>query len=116
METKKIPGRPQKLDKGYQLQIKRMLASDPFISAPDISAELLRSSNIKVTPETVRKTIIKLGYRSRVPRKKPLVNLVNRKKRLAFAYEYQNASSEFWENVIFSDESKFNIFGSDGRM
>ncbi|CAH2108158.1 unnamed protein product [Euphydryas editha] len=48
-------------------------------------------------------------------RKKFFVNKVNREKRLEFAKTYQNKDREFWNKVIFSDESKFNIFGSDGR-
>ncbi|GFV57606.1 transposable element Tc1 transposase [Trichonephila clavipes] len=47
--------------------------------------------------------------------KKPLITERNRLKRLEFAKEYINKPIDFWKNVIFSDESKFNIFKSDGR-
>ncbi|GFU13942.1 transposable element Tcb2 transposase [Trichonephila clavipes] len=36
-------------------------------------------------------------------------------KRLKFAKEHILKPQQFWNEVIFSDESKFNIFGSDGR-
>lgn len=36
-------------------------------------------------------------------------------KSIAFAKECQNSDYKFWNNVIFSDESKFNINESDGR-
>ncbi|GFS60845.1 transposable element Tcb1 transposase [Trichonephila clavipes] len=36
--------------------------------------------------------------------------------RLDFAKSHVNLSDEFWNTVIFPDESKFNIFGSDGRQ
>ena len=37
---------------------------------------------------------------------------MNRKKRVQFV----SKDSEFWNKVIFSDESKFNIFQNDGRI
>jgi len=37
------------------------------------------------------------------------------KKRLEFAKQHLNKSQEYWNTVLFSDESKFNIFNSDGR-
>ncbi|GFU90131.1 transposable element Tcb1 transposase [Trichonephila clavipes] len=39
----------------------------------------------------------------------------NRVKRLKFAKKHILKPQQFWNEVIFSDESKFNIFGSDGR-
>ncbi|GFV91239.1 transposable element Tcb1 transposase [Trichonephila clavipes] len=51
----------------------------------------------------------------RSPREKPLITEQNRLKRLEFAKEYINKLIDFSKNVIFSDESKFNIFKSDGR-
>ena len=37
-------------------------------------------------------------------------------KRIKYALEYKNKSIDFWENVLFTDESKFNIFGYDGKQ
>jgi hypothetical protein len=41
---------------------------------------------------------------------------VNRKKRLAWAREYILKPTEYWHDVLFADESKFNVSGSDGRQ
>ena len=68
-----------------------------------------------MNPETVRKHIRKAGYNGRVARKKPYISEQNRKRRLEFAREHIKYDADWWRNVIFADESKFNIFGSDGR-
>ncbi|GFV45635.1 transposable element Tcb1 transposase [Trichonephila clavipes] len=68
-----------------------------------------------VSAETVRNVIRHAGYSSRVARKKPFIILQNQKKRLEFAKTHQLKTDNSWKKVIFSDESKFNIFGSDGR-
>ena len=47
-------------------------------------------------------------------RKKPFVNRKNRGARLAFAKEHENKGKEFWDHVIWSDETKINMFGPDG--
>ena len=116
VDNKPKSGRPAILTDADRLQIKRMIAKDPFLSAPKISAKLLQFNQKEVHPQTVRKSVIDAGFKSRTPRRKSLVNEVNRRKRLNFARQYHNASLEFWRNVIFSDESKYNIFGSDGRL
>ncbi|GFW76583.1 transposable element Tcb1 transposase [Trichonephila clavipes] len=66
-----------------------------------------------VCSETVRNVIRHAGYSSRVARKKPFISLQNQKKRLEFAKNHQLKTDNFWKKVIFSDESKFNVFGSD---
>ncbi|GFV47671.1 transposable element Tc1 transposase [Trichonephila clavipes] len=65
--------------------------------------------------EAVRRVLRKAGYNGRVARKKPFIGMRNRVKRLKFAKEHILKPQQFWNEVIFSDESKFNIFGSDGR-
>ncbi|GFX84245.1 transposable element Tc1 transposase [Trichonephila clavipes] len=47
--------------------------------------------------------------------KKPHISAVDRQKRLDFANEHVNKPKQFWEKVLFSDESKFCIFGIKGR-
>lgn len=58
----------------------------------------------------------KAGYYGRSARKKPYISSVNRKKRLDFAQKHIDKPLSFWETILFSDKSKFNIHGSDGRV
>lgn len=62
----------------------------------------------KVHAQTIRR-ILKNG---RTPRRKPMISGKNRKKRLQFVKTFINKISEYWGNVIFSDETKIELFGS----
>ncbi|GFS54798.1 transposable element Tcb2 transposase [Trichonephila clavipes] len=88
---------------------------DPKISAPKIAASTSNTLGRSVSAETVRRVLRKAGYNGRVARKKPLIGKRNRVKRLKFTKEHILKPQQFWNEVIFSDKSKFNIFGSDGR-
>ncbi|GFX25987.1 transposable element Tcb1 transposase [Trichonephila clavipes] len=85
------------------------------ISCSKIAASTSNTLGRSVSAETVRRVLRKAGYNGRVARKKPLIGKKNRVKRLKFAKEHILKPQQFWNEVIFSDESKFNIFGSDGR-
>jgi hypothetical protein len=69
-----------------------------------------------VSAQTVRRAIKGDGFNGRIARKKPYISKVNRGKRLIFANQYILRDQRFWNNVLFTDESKFNLFGSDGRV
>ena len=45
-----------------------------------------------------------------------LVSAKNRRQRLEFVKRYINKDYSFWKNVIFTDESKINLFGNDGKI
>ena len=69
----------------------------------------------KVSVSTVRRSLNDSGLYGRVARRKPLLNDKHRRKRLDFAKRYQSWTSEDWKKVIFSDESRFQLFYSNGR-
>ena len=46
---------------------------------------------------------------------KLLLSAVHHKKCLAFALKYQNWTVEDWKRVIWSDKTKINRIGSDGK-
>ena len=108
-------GRPSKLSERDERFIVRKIKKNPFESSSNIASELNESYGQNVTARTVRNKIRKSGFRSRVARKKPFINKRNQKKRIEFAKTYRSMPNSFWNKVIFSDESKFNIFGSDGK-
>lgn len=50
----------------------------------------------------------------RRPAKKPLISLKNRKARIKFAKDHLHWTAKEWSKILFSDESKFLLFGTDG--
>jgi DDE superfamily endonuclease len=56
-----------------------------------------------------------VGMKAVVKRKKPLLTKRHRKERLDFAISHQHWTIEDWKKVVWSDETKINRFGSDGR-
>ncbi len=114
IESCKQSGRPQKLTKRDETVIVRAVKKNPKVSAPKLITMLSTDHGKTVHPRTVNHVIQRSGLKSRVAQKKPYISKVNRKKRLAFATKWLDASETWWNSVIFTDESKYNIFGSDG--
>ncbi|GFU98003.1 transposable element Tc1 transposase [Trichonephila clavipes] len=108
-------GRKKIMNSITERRVIHQVKIDPKISAPKIAASTSNTLGRSVSAETVRRVLRKAGYNGRVARKKPLIDKRNRVKRLKFAKEHILKPQQFWNEVIFSDESKFNIFGSDGR-
>ena len=77
---------------------------------------LKRQLNLNVCDSTLRNFLRKTGYHGRVARRKYYVIERNRKKRLEFAKQHLNDGMDIWNRVIFTGESKFNIYRSDGRV
>ncbi len=56
---------------------------------------------------TTHRTLKQMGYNSRRSHRVPLLSAKNRKRRLQFAQAHQNWTIENWNNVVWSDESRF---------
>ncbi|GFW02790.1 transposable element Tc1 transposase [Trichonephila clavipes] len=115
IENKNGRGRKSILSDVAKRKVLKDIKIDPKLSVVKLAAETSRIMGRSVSAETVRNVIRHAGYSSRVVRKKPFISLQNQKKRLEFTKTHQLKTDNFWKKVTFSDESKFNIFGSDGR-
>jgi transposase len=80
------------------------------------AAELQREYFPEVHPDTVRRTLRKLGLFAYVRRRVPFLNYRHRKACIQWARDHRAWRMVNWRRVIFSDESKYKIFGSDGRQ
>ena len=65
---------------------------------------------------TVRRRLDEAGLSGRVARKKPLLTKRHKQVRLAWAKERNNWTLHEWQSIIWSDESKFYLFGNDGKV
>lgn len=115
IKNKPRSGRPKLLSDNTKRYIVRKIKANPKLSAPKIVDELSLNLSVNVSNSTVRNVLRENNYHGRTARRKPLISEINRKKRQEFARMHKNKDATFWNRVLFSDESKFNIFGSDGR-
>lgn len=115
-ENKHRSGTPSKLSDREKRNIIRIVTDEPRTNAVNIAKDLEKSKQMSIHPETIRNVLRANEFHSRIPRKKPFISEANMKKRLEFAKLHKSDDMSFWKNVIFSDESKYNIFGYDGKQ
>lgn len=114
--TNQIKGRGRKrlsTDAQDRMLVRACLRNRKATSA-QLKREWEESCGVKATSRTVRNRLVKNGLIARRPRKKPLLTKSMRKARLDWAKRHRHWSSNDWAKVIFSDESKFNLHGTDG--
>lgn len=78
-------------------QICRKEKQNPFSPVVKVAEEL---NNLK------EKTVNRAGMFGRFLRKKPMISEVNKQKRL----QYATCNESLWNDVLFTDESKFEIY------
>lgn len=102
-------GRPRVTSPQTDRLITRTVLSDRRLSASSVRKELLLSSGVTVSDQTVRNRLKEQGLNGRVSQKRVFVSPENQKKRLAYALQHANMSPEAWEDILFTDESSFNV-------
>lgn len=115
IDLKPMSGRKPRLNDQDKRWITRLIKKNPRLSGPKIASEVSIHCQKNVHPETIRRVLRTSGYNGRVARRKPFISDDNKLKRKTFAETYKHMDQTYWNNVLFVDESKFNIFGSDGR-
>ena len=81
-------GRPKKCEGRLARRLLRIELRDRFASIPAGTAELNNSSDVKVSRDTVRRTLKLMGLRRRVARRRPCLSAGQRRQRLAFSSDF----------------------------
>lgn len=87
-----------------------------LLTAPQLMSDLNSKRDQPVSLNTVKRRLRSAGLYGRVAAKKPLLRSVNKKKRLLWAKLHKNWSEKDWERVLWTDESKFQLFGQNRRV
>jgi transposase len=108
-------GRPQKLSPRNQRLALKILKKKQATTAEGVSRVLGEEHNINVSRKTIARAFNRHGFVSRIKKKKPKLTEKHKKARLDWAKKHESWTAEEWSQVVWSDESKFNVLNSDGK-
>ena len=115
VDDRKITGRPRATTRRQDRTIVRKSKSNRFKTAPQIRSEMRSQYSVGASVSTIQRRLREAGLYGCKARKKPRLTPAHKKARLAFACQHKDWTPEQWSRVVFSDESRFLLFRSDGR-
>jgi len=109
-------GRPSKLSPRDKQSIIRQISSGKLDNAVQATQFINSTISTPITPQTVRNMLKEAGLRSAMKKKIPMLKGTHRQQRLKFAQYHENWTLEDWKRVLWTDETKINRIGSDGKV
>ena len=103
-------GRKGKINERMQHRIVRMVDKRPQSTSTQVQA-VLQTLGVEVSARTIRRHLNEKKRYGRRPRRTPLLTKRHKKARLEFVKMYLSKPQSFWENVLWTDETKVQLFG-----
>jgi transposase len=119
MDTDKennLGGHPSKLSARDKTSILRQIQSGKLDTAVQATHFINSTLPHPVHPQTVRRALQESGLQSATKKKVPMLKKTHRQRRLEFAQQHENWTVDDWKRVLWSDETKINRIGSDGKV
>lgn len=85
------------------------------LNAVQVQQQLREVRQVAISEWTVRRRLHESNLTPRTPAIRPKLTPAHRQARLRFAREHQNWTLEQWGSVLFSDETRICLYGSDRR-
>ncbi|KAL0146781.1 hypothetical protein M9458_057913, partial [Cirrhinus mrigala] len=107
-------GRSMKSSACSVCQVQNLASKNRCMSAASIALEVAEVEGPLVSPQTIHCTLQQVGLHWHHLRRKLLLKLAYKKSRKQFAEDNLSKSMNYWNHVLWSDETKIILFGSDG--
>lgn len=108
-------GRPRKLSQKSVNKLVREANKCPRITLQELRNEVM-ATGVQVSAPTISRRLNEAGLRGCVARRTPLLTTRHKKARLEFAKQYVDEPITFWNNILWSDESKMELFGTKAKQ
>jgi transposase len=110
-----ISGRPRKLSPANIRYARHLITSGRVDTATEVAQIISDSLGHPVSAQTVRRALKQSGLKAVVKKKRPLLTKKHRRERMDWASAHQDWTVDDWKRVVWSDETKINRLGSDGK-
>uniref|UniRef100_A0A8C5DP94 Transposase n=1 Tax=Gouania willdenowi TaxID=441366 RepID=A0A8C5DP94_GOUWI len=108
-------GRPRKISERQRRRMVRTVTVNPQTSSKDQQHQLA-ADGVTVHRSTIQRTLHKEMLYGRVMRKKPFLCTRHKRGRLRYAKAHLDKPASFWNKVLWTDETKIELFGhNQGR-
>jgi hypothetical protein len=108
-------GRPKILNNRDECHLIQMVNKDHKDPIAQITAKMNDATLKDVSVKTIQRTLHSHGYYGRVGLRKPFISEKNHCKRLEWCVERLDWDTQ-WNWIIWSDESRFELTGSNRRQ
>ena len=88
---------------------------DQKLTAPLLKNIWKEDDNVMASLSTVKRRLIDAGLNGKISRRKPLLLPRHKQQSLQWAKDHRDWTEDMRKKVVWSDESKFNLFHNDGR-
>ena len=113
---RKRSGRPKATTQSEDKFLRVNSLRDRRLTGEQLQAQLNTGRSKEVSVSTVKRRLRAAGLTGRVAVRKLLLRWQNKKKRLAWAMKHCQWATGNWKKVLWTDESKLEIFGSSRRV
>ena len=107
-------GRQWKTTKVDDRRILSLVKKNPFTTSTEVK-NTLEKVGVSLSKSTIKRRLHECKYRGFTTRCKPLVTFKNRKARLDFARKHLKKPPMFWNKILWTDETKINLYQNDGK-
>ncbi|MCJ8737403.1 hypothetical protein PDJAM_G00023560 [Pangasius djambal] len=107
-------GRPSKLTGRARRALSREAAKRPMVTLQELQRSTAQVGE-SVYRTTISRALHKSGLNGRVARRKPLLKESHKKSRLQFETSHVGDTANMWKKVLWSDETKIELFGLNAK-
>ncbi len=88
----------------------RRVEENRHASSLQLSKEVESQTGVTISCDTIRRTLQRNGMHGCRPWKKPLLKPRHKKARLEFARAHADKDEDYWDSILWRDETKINCF------
>ncbi len=112
--SQRRPGRPRKLTPRQERLLMRRVEENRYASSLQLSKEVESQTGVTISRDNTAYTAEE--WHAWVPSTKEASPkaLAQKKACLEFARAHADKDEDYWDSILWSDETKINVFGTDG--